>query len=139
MEDDLPEPITDEVLGKYLYKYSTGQVEALSLKSDSTYEQLVYLNESNYLNEGKPILTNNSKWSVSGKDIRFENWLMCSDFGLSFDTVKYQPNLSGYSGVFWRKPNKYRKDYKLYFYYENGYVFTKQKDSIPIYHDRNSR
>lgn len=137
LEDDLPDAVTSEIGGKYLYKYPTGEVEVLYMNMDSTYEQEVYINEKSYLNNSKPMCKNNNTWSISGKKIYFRNWLMCSDFGLDFDTIKHKPNIAGYPGAGWRKPNKKRKEYKIYFYYENGYVFAKQTDTIPVYHVHN--
>lgn len=137
-DDDLPDTITNEVIGRYLYKYSSGQVEELNLNRDSTYEQLFYLNENNYLKSSEPMFKNKSNWSVHGKNIRFENWLMCSDFGLNFDTIKNRHMLLSFSNVHWRKPSKNRKEYKLYFYYENGYVYAKQTEPKPLYHIHNT-
>lgn len=138
VEDDLPAAITSEVNGKYLYRYSTGEIEVLFINPDSTYQQLIYKNEKSYLKDSLLICKNTGQWSLSGKEIYFKKWLMCSDFGLDFDTAKYKPNISGFSGTVWRKPNKTRKQYKLYCYYENGYVFTKQTDTIPVYHVHNT-
>ncbi len=139
IEDDLPDIITNEINGKYLYKYPTGQIEVMYVNNDSTFHQEFFMSEKEYLDKATPIFKNTGKWSISGKDIGFNDLLVCSDFGVDFDTLKNKPHLSSFSDACWRKPKYNRKDYKLYFYFENGYVFTKQKDSIPIYHDRNSR
>ena len=121
-----PSEITKEIEGEYMFKYPTGQVEIISMHEDSIYDKKIYSNENDYLNKGKPIYENNGSWSISGKELEFDNWLNYC-YLRNPDSILVEPGYVDMLDVTWHKSTNNR-DAFINVYDENGYVFKKVKE-----------
>lgn len=116
--------ISDEIDGKYKFKYSTGQVEIINMKKDQSYNQKIYATESDYLSNSEPLYNNSSNWYIKDKELNFNNWLVYCYMGRDPDSILAQPEYATMLNVYYHAPVGEEKG-RIDFYLENGYVFKK--------------
>ncbi|MCB0402258.1 MAG: hypothetical protein KDD41_09265 [Flavobacteriales bacterium] len=117
-----PSQISDDIAGEYLFKYPTGQIERVIIKSDSTYNQYIYLNEINYKNDSC-LYSNSGSWFVVDKKINFNDWLMYN-YLRNPDSILVSPQRTTLMDVYWYDKSKKRVSL-LSVFSDNGYVFKK--------------
>lgn len=119
-----PDEVSSNVVGKYTFKYPSGQVEVVTINSDSTYKQAIYLNQENYSNTDSSLYDNSGTWFVLGKKMNFDNWLMYNHLRYP-DSILVSPYETTLSDVYWYDGNKNQKPSLLSVFSETGYVFKK--------------
>ena len=119
----LPSQITDEIAGEYVFKYPSGQIEVVFIKSDSFYKQVIYSDEVSYKNNDSSLYENLGSWSVSEKKVTFNNWLMYN-YLRNPDSVLVTPRSTTLMDVYWYNYNN-KKPSLLSVFSDNGYVFKK--------------
>lgn len=113
------------MIGIYVFDYPSGQVEVLTIISDTTYRKDIYINQDQFNKKSNPIYTNDGKWSiVSGNKLVFNDWLMYNEMRYP-DIILNKPYKTAMKDVFWIESTD-RHNEKIIVYDETGYVFVKR-------------
>ncbi|AXP80522.1 hypothetical protein CJ739_1433 [Mariniflexile rhizosphaerae] len=122
-----PSKITDNVFGEYVFQYPSNEIEVLTIKSDSTYTQNIYINAKSFKNNTKPLYSNIGEWSISSeKELNFKDWLVYCYMRYP-DTILPKPEYGYMADVYWIEPSIRHKGL-ISVAYENGYVFKHISD-----------
>lgn len=106
------------LIGEYYYVIPSGEIQLLIIDSNYSFHQTIYSKDK------KEILFENSgEMRVDGNKIEFNHWLEC--YELADQKMLRKPHLTGFTGIYWRKPTKNRSTW-IIMYDEAHYIFRKQ-------------
>ena len=97
-----------EVVGSYVYRMSTGEIEVLSLDQSMTFEHSLFANLDAFANGMAPLVHENGRWSLSGTGIDLN---MDGFFQADFPTPENrlaQPRPTAYTALWWRREGPHR-------------------------------
>lgn len=120
---DEPSEIDRETLGKYEFKYPSGEFEIIKLNRDQTYSQYFYENNDAY-QFNKPKYSNDATWFSGGNKIIFSHW---QEYCYLFypDSILPEPEFSEELEVFWyAKTDKVPA--KIEVWMDSHYIFIKK-------------
>lgn len=72
-------PIEQQIKGQYFFEFPSGEFQILSIASDNTYNQKIYINKEDFENGSNPKFESSGYWMDAGKDLDFNNWLSYCD------------------------------------------------------------
>jgi hypothetical protein len=74
-------PVVKDVVGEYVYKYKSGQIEVWTLTGDVAYKQEFFDDFKGYSERATPRYTNAGTWTLSDRTITFVLPLNFFDYG----------------------------------------------------------
>jgi hypothetical protein len=93
-----------EVAGEYVFRYKTGEIEALILREDLSYCQELYSDVAAYRKHAPPKYTNIASWSYAKSDVKMTNFMMFCQYpnpGQRIDPPKHILMMT----AFWQPPS----------------------------------
>ncbi len=96
-----------EVIGTYVYRLSTGEVEVLSLEERGFFHHFLYPSGEAFNKGDNPLLSEAGSWSANGSYISIKMWAIFeSDFASPKNRlIKPEETLYSKSGaLWWRRP-----------------------------------
>ena len=121
ISDNIEGDIEGDIEGEYVFKYPSGQIETVIIKSDSSYKQIIYSDEISYKKNDSCLFNNSGTWILLGKEINFNNWLMYN-YLRNPDSILVSPYKTTLVNVYWYND---REIPVLSVFPDNGYVFKK--------------
>lgn len=71
--------IEQQIEGQYVFEFPSGEFQLLSIASDNTFSQKIYLGKEDFKNDSSPKFESSGYWMDMGKDLNFMNWLSYCD------------------------------------------------------------
>lgn len=118
-----PKEVTQEIEGKYLFKYPSGHIEILDVSYDHNYKQNFFLSESDY-KRNISFVSNNGKWNSNGMKVGFNHWLSICYLGSVVNRIISQPEYYTILTTTWNPPSS-KQTGQISIYEENDYVLNK--------------
>ena len=113
--------LVDDVVGKYVFNYQTGEVEVLSINRDSTFRKDIFVRD-----RSMPKFTNFGRWAILTKnELVFYNWLMNNEFR-DPQRIRTTPECVTMANVHWHKEGLDGKAI-VSVSDEYGYIFQRTK------------
>ncbi|MBL7789115.1 MAG: hypothetical protein JNL75_04700 [Chitinophagales bacterium] len=126
---DTEDKISDvnEIVGTYVFKYPTGQIEVIKLNHNYTYQQLIYKNKSDYKKSLEPLFINKNIWEQFDSEIEFKDWLEYCKFR-DPSNIDNSPKTINMGDVYWIDKND-EHEAILEFLYDTDYLFKRVENS----------
>ena len=118
--------IEQQIEGQYIFEFPSGEFQILSIASDNTFSQKIYLSKEEFTNGSSPKFESSGNWMDMGKDLKFMNWLSyCVDRDPR--QILNYPIHVNMLNVYFHNSMIDSKDY-VSIYMENGYVFKRMEE-----------
>lgn len=118
--------IEQQIEGQYIFEFPSGEFQLLSIASDNTYSQQIYLSKEDFKKGNAPKFESSGNWMDMGKDLKFMNWLSYCDDRDPKQVLNYPIHVDMLN-VYFGNSMKDSKDY-VSVYMENGYVFKRMEE-----------
>ena len=63
--------VEQQIEGQYVFEFPSGEFQLLSIASDNTYSQQIYLSKEDFENGSSPKFVSSGNWMDMGKDLKF--------------------------------------------------------------------
>lgn len=115
--------IEQQIEGQYAFEFPSGEFQILSIASDNTFNQKVYLSKEDFTNGSSPKFENSGTWMDTGKDLDFVHWLAYCDDRDPEKILNYPIRVT-MGNVYFHNSMIDSNDY-ISVYMETGYVFKR--------------
>jgi hypothetical protein len=119
--------VEQRITGLYVFEFPSGEFQILSIASDNSFSQRIYLSKEDFSNGRFPKFENSGTWIDNGKDLTFVHWLSYCE-NRDPKQVLNHPIQVTMANVYFNNSMIDSKDY-VSIYMETGYVFKRMEEN----------